>query len=101
MILKIGHTPSKKFFSPLLGQFISLPVAATCLGPALAPFRDITIHTHIFHFLYWLTAPSQILNSNLVFLSYTLLTENEEAEKTKRMQIMTTSECRAGSYRAK
>jgi hypothetical protein len=87
MIHKIGHKPSKKFVSPLLGQIISLPMAATCLGSALAPFHDIMIHTHIFQFLFWLAAPCQILNSNLVFLSYTLLTENENAENTKRMQI--------------
>jgi len=41
MILKIDHTPSKKFVDPLLGQIISLPVVATCLGPALAPVHDI------------------------------------------------------------
>jgi hypothetical protein len=86
MILKIGHTSSKKFVSPLVGQIISLPVAATCLVLALAPFRDTTIHTHIFQFLYWLAAPCQILSSNLVFLSYTVLTENENTEKTKQMQ---------------
>lgn len=86
MILKIDHTTSKQFVSPLLGQIISLPVAATCLGSALAPLRDITIHKHNFQFLYWLAAPCQTLNFNLVFLSYNVLTEKENAEKNKRMQ---------------
>jgi len=86
MILKIDHTPSKKFVSPLLGQIISLPMKAICLGSALALFHDIMIHTHIFQFLYWLAAPCQILNFNFMFLSYNVLTEKENAEKNKRMQ---------------